>query len=148
LAFKNLNKSGKLEPYKDWRLSASDRAKDLASKLTIEEIAGLMLYSPHQSIPAADRGFLSNTFGGNSFSESGVDPWALSDQQIEFLTRLLKTCFGDVGPKSRRCGKVVKRNAKLCRRNGHGIPVNNSSDPRHSSDSSKEFNEGASGQKK
>ena len=52
-AFKDLNRNGKLDPYEDWRLSADERAKDLASKMSIEQIAGLMLYSAHQAIPAA-----------------------------------------------------------------------------------------------
>ena len=38
-AFKDLNRNGKLDPYEDWRLSADDRAKDLASKLRIEQVA-------------------------------------------------------------------------------------------------------------
>jgi len=49
-AFKDLNKDGKLDLYEDWRLPADERAKDLATKLSVEQIAGLMLYSAHQSI--------------------------------------------------------------------------------------------------
>jgi beta-glucosidase len=37
-AFKDLDRSGSLDPYEDWRLPAETRAKDLASKLSIEEI--------------------------------------------------------------------------------------------------------------
>src|SRR5688572_2951438 len=44
-AFKDLNKNGSLDKYEDWRLPAVERAKDLASKLSVEQIAGLMLYS-------------------------------------------------------------------------------------------------------
>src|SRR5688572_21499668 len=55
LQFKDLNRNGKLDKYEDWRLSADDRAVDLASKLTIAEIAGLMLYSGHQAVPANPR---------------------------------------------------------------------------------------------
>ena len=39
LAFKDLNKNGKLDKYEDWRLPVDSRAKDLASKLSIEQIA-------------------------------------------------------------------------------------------------------------
>ena len=53
LAFKDLNRSGRLEPYEDWRLPAAERARDLASRLSVEEIAGLMLYSSHQAVPAS-----------------------------------------------------------------------------------------------
>lgn len=35
-AFKNLSKSGQLEKYEDWRLPIEERAKDLASKMSIE----------------------------------------------------------------------------------------------------------------
>jgi beta-glucosidase len=59
LGFKDLNKNGQLDKYEDWRLSADERAKDLASKMSVEQIAGLMLYSRHQSIPAASRGFMT-----------------------------------------------------------------------------------------
>jgi beta-glucosidase len=45
LAFKDLNKNGKLDKYEDWRLPVDVRAKDLASKMSVEQIAGLMLYS-------------------------------------------------------------------------------------------------------
>lgn len=44
-AFKDLNKNGELDIYEDWRCPVSERAADLASKMTLEEICGLMLYS-------------------------------------------------------------------------------------------------------
>lgn len=37
-AFKDLNRNGKLQPYKDWRLPISERIEDLANQLTISEI--------------------------------------------------------------------------------------------------------------
>ena len=61
LAFKDLNKNGKLDAFEDWRLPYDQRAKDLASKLSVEEIAGLMLYSSHQSIPARAGGYFAGT---------------------------------------------------------------------------------------
>jgi beta-glucosidase len=45
LPFKDLNKNGQVDLYEDWRQNVVDRAKDLASKMTIDQIAGLMLYS-------------------------------------------------------------------------------------------------------
>ncbi|MEP6596644.1 MAG: hypothetical protein ABJA71_11895 [Ginsengibacter sp.] len=50
-AFKDLNKNDKLDKYEDWRLPADDRARDLAFKMTIEQIAGLMLYSNTSPFP-------------------------------------------------------------------------------------------------
>ena len=43
LLFKDLNKNGQLDPYEDWRLPAETRARDLVSRMTIEEKAGLMV---------------------------------------------------------------------------------------------------------
>jgi beta-glucosidase len=85
LSFKDLNRNGKLDKYEDWRLPVDERAKDLASKMSIEQIAGLMLYSAHQAIPAAPRGFGAATYNGKPFPESGAQPWELSDQQKKFL---------------------------------------------------------------
>ncbi len=54
-AFKDFLGTGELAAYEDWRLPAAERAVDLASRLSIEDIAGLMLYSAHQLIPARGR---------------------------------------------------------------------------------------------
>lgn len=51
LPFKDFLGTGTLLPYEDWRLPAEERAADLASRLSIEEIAGLMLYSPQNWLP-------------------------------------------------------------------------------------------------
>ena len=83
LAFKDLSRSGHLEPYEDWRLPAADRARDLASRLSIEEIAGLMLYSGHQPVPQT----AGNVYGGKSFKESGAEAWELTDVQRAFLEK-------------------------------------------------------------
>jgi beta-glucosidase len=62
-----------------------DRAKDLAKQMTTEQIAGLMLYSGHQMIPANEFGFGASTYNGKPFSQSGANPWDLSDTQKKFL---------------------------------------------------------------
>ncbi|NLZ73520.1 MAG: glycoside hydrolase family 3 protein, partial [Bacteroidales bacterium] len=43
LHFKDLNGNGYLDRYEDWRLSSKERAKDLCSKMTVEEKAGLLM---------------------------------------------------------------------------------------------------------
>jgi beta-glucosidase len=80
-AFKDLNRNGKLDKYEDWRFSANERAKDLASQMTIEQIAGLMLYSAHQAIPAGSRGWFTSTYGGKQYEESGAAASDLPDHQ-------------------------------------------------------------------
>lgn len=80
LYFKDLARTGELLPYEDWRLDSRTRAEDLASRLSLEEIAGLMLYSPHQSVPGNRMPFVGS-YGGKSFEESGCQAHELSDQQ-------------------------------------------------------------------
>jgi len=45
LSFKDLNKSGKLDKYEDWRLPLETRVQDLISRMTVEEKVGFMLIS-------------------------------------------------------------------------------------------------------
>ncbi|MFC5703944.1 glycoside hydrolase family 3 N-terminal domain-containing protein [Cohnella faecalis] len=145
LAFKDLNKDGKLDRYEDWRLSPEERAKDLASKMTIEQIAGLMLYSSHQAIPG-NLNWFPATYGGQFFEASGAAPGDLSDQQLSFVANdhirhILITRIQDPATAALWNNNVQAYAESL----GFGIPANNSSDPRHSSDTSKEFNAGAGG---
>ncbi len=143
-AFKDLNKNGQLDKYEDWRLSAEERAQDLASKLSVEQIAGLMLYSAHQSIPSA--GGRGGTYNGKAYGESGANPWDLSDDQVDFLTNdnlrhVLVTSVESPEVAARWNNKVQALVEGL----GFGIPANNSSDPRHRTTADAEFNEGAGG---
>ena len=41
--FKDADGNGRLDPYEDWRLDAEARARDLVSKMTLDEKAGMML---------------------------------------------------------------------------------------------------------
>ena len=45
--FKDPEGTGVLQPWCDWRLSPEERAGDLAKRLSVEEIAGLMIPAPH-----------------------------------------------------------------------------------------------------
>lgn len=144
--FKDLNKDGKIDKYEDWRLTPEERAKDLASKMTIEQIAGLMLYSRHQAVPAGSKGWFAGTYGGKSYEESGANPWDLTDEQIEFLSKdnlrhILVTTVESPETAVRWNNNIQA----FAEGTGLGIPANNSSDPRHGSDSSTEFNAGAGG---
>jgi beta-glucosidase len=146
LAFKDLNQNGQLDPYEDWRLSVDKRAQDLASKMSVDQIAGLMLYSRHQSLPAGSRGFMAGTYGGKPFAESGAKASDLTDQQIQFLTddNLRHVLLTRV--KSPSVAAQWNNHAQaLVEGLGLGIPANNSSDPRHGADSDFEYNAGAGG---
>ena len=146
LPFKDLNKNGQLDVYEDWRLNVVDRAKDLASKMTIEQIAGLMLYSRHQSVPVASSGMFAGTYRGKAFTESGLKASELSDQQIEFLTNdhLRHVLMTSVeGPEI--AANWNNNMQILAERLGMGIPVNISSDPRHGANKDAEYNAGSGG---
>lgn len=146
-AFKDLNRNGKLDPYEDWRLTPEERSADLASQLSIDEIAGLMLYSNHQSIPGTDQGFWDATYNGKKFKESGAQPDALSDAQQKFLRddkvrHILVTKVQSPEIAARWNNNVQAFIEGL----DHGIPANNSSDPRHGTASDAEYNFGNGGQ--
>lgn len=146
LAFKDLNKNGSLDAYEDWRLPVEERAIDLASKMSVEQIAGLMLYSGHQAIPTMGNGRYGGTYNSKPFAESGAAASDLSDQQKKFLTddNLRHVLITSV--ESPAISAQWNNNAQaLIEGIGMGIPSNNSSDPRHGSDSYAEFNAGAGG---
>lgn len=144
--FKDLNQNGKLDPYEDWRLPVEERAKDLASKMSVEQIAGLMLYSQHQSLPAGEVGFGAGTYNEKPFSESGAEASAISDQQKKFLKEddlrhVLLTAV-----KSPEVAAEWNNNVQAYVEGlGLGIPANNSSDPRNTATVTSEFNAGAGG---
>ncbi|KPK84009.1 MAG: beta-glucosidase [Bacteroides sp. SM23_62_1] len=145
-AFKDLNKDGILDRYEDWRLPAEERAKDLASKMTVEQIAGLMLYSSHQSIPAGGRGPFAATYDGKPYNESGAKPSDLSDSQKEFLTNDNLRHVLITSVESPAVAAEWNNNAQaLVEGIGLGIPINISSDPRHRIRANAEYNLGAGG---
>ncbi|WP_294276995.1 glycoside hydrolase family 3 N-terminal domain-containing protein [uncultured Chryseobacterium sp.] len=145
--FKDLNKNGTLDRYEDWRLTAEERSKDLASRMSVEQIAGLMLYSGHQSVPAPADGFRAGKYNGKLYKESGANAWDLTDQQKKFLKEdhlrhVLVTTVESPEVAARWSNTLQAYVEGL----GLGIPANNSTDPRHSATVTAEFNEGAGGQ--
>lgn len=146
LKFKDLNRNGKLDKYEDWRLPARERAIDLAHQLSIEEIAGLMLYSAHQAIPANEQGFGAGTYNGLPLSKSGAKASDISDAQRTFLTNDYLRHVLITTVQSPRIAAEWNNNVQaLCEGIGHGIPANNSSDPRNGTTSNTEYNAGAGG---
>lgn len=141
-AFKDFLGTGELVPYEDWRLSYEERAKDLAARLEIEDITGLMLYSAHQLIPAKGplAAAFGGTYGGKSYEESGAAPWDLTDQQKVFIEKDKVRHVLIMGLESTEA--AVRWNNKLqalAENCGFGIPANNSSDPRHGAGSDAEY---------
>ena len=110
LAFKDLNQDGELQPYEDWRLNPEKRAADLASRMSVEQICGLMIYS----------------------SSVTVEEPELSKKQIKFLSEdnvrhVLVAGISSPGAGAAWANKVQA----FCEAQPLGIPANNSSDPRN-----------------
>ncbi len=146
LAFKDLNKNGRLDIYEDWRISVDKRAADLASKMTIEQIAGLMLYSLHQAIPALPGPMGKASYGGKPFGESGANAWDLTDQQKTFLTNDNLRHVLITSVQSPEVAARWNNNMQaLVEGIGLGIPANNSTDPRNSTNAGVEYTAGAGG---
>ncbi|MBB6273946.1 beta-glucosidase [Pedobacter cryoconitis] len=146
LKFKDLNKNGKLDKYEDWRLPAQERAKDLAHQMTIAQISGLMLYSSHQMIPAADSGFGSSTYNGLVFSQGKAKADDLSDAQKKFLKEDNLRHILITRVQSPEVAAAWNNNMQaFVEGTGLGIPGNTSTDPRHTATINSEFNAGAGG---
>ena len=123
-AFKDLNRNDSLDAYEDWRLTPQERAADLASKLSKEEIAGLMLYSSHQAVPSAE----------------------LTEDQKKFLSKdHLRAVLITSVESPRTAALWNNRMQAFIEGLDHGIPANTSSDPRHEAKATTEYNAGAGG---
>ena len=131
-AFKDPEKTGVLVPYADWRLDADTRAKDLAARLSTEEIAGLMIYSPHQMLPGLSVGPFISTYDGKTLEESGKEPFSLTDQQKKMLTQdHIRHILIMLISNAEMAAKWNNNLQALAESLPHSIPVNISSDPRH-----------------
>jgi beta-glucosidase len=144
--FKDLNKNGRLDKYEDWRLPVEKRAADLAGKMTAEQIAGLMLYSIHQSIPAQESDFGAGRYHGKPFSQSGAKAWELTDEQKHFLKedhlRHILITHVENPEVAARWNNTMQAFLESLE---WGIPGNTSSDPRHTAVAHAEFNAGSGG---
>ncbi len=146
LPFKDLNKNGIVDIYEDWRLNVNERAEDLASRMSVEQIAGLMLYSGHQTVPMSAMGRFKATYNGKAFPESGAMPSDLTDQQIQFLKNdnlrhVLLTSVQNPTVAATWNNNIQKFVESI----GLGIPANNSSDPRNGANKESEYNAGSGG---
>src|SRR6201999_3066110 len=100
-----------------------------------------------QAIPAMGGGpFASGTYGGKKFSDGGIDPAQVTDQQKSFL---IKDNLRHVLITSVQTPEVAARwnnnMQALVEGSGLGIPANNSSDPRHSPNTGFEYTAGSGG---
>ncbi|MDQ6872722.1 MAG: glycoside hydrolase family 3 protein [Gemmatimonadota bacterium] len=119
LRFKDLNKNGVLDPYEDWRLSPAARAKDLVSRMTLEEKAGMMM---HGTAPTAGPPGIPGA--GKAYDTAAIGKVIRDAHVNTFITRL----SGD--PRS----LAAQNNSlqEIAERTRLGVPVTVSTDPRNS----------------
>lgn len=110
LLFKDLNRDGTLNPYEDWRLESKKRAEDLAKRMDVGQICGLMIYSSGQT----------------------VDTPELTPEQLGFLREDHVRHVLVAGIASPGTGAAWANNVQaFCEAAPLGIPANNSTDPRN-----------------
>ena len=131
-AFKDLARTGELLPYEDWRLDPKTRAEDLSARLSREEIAGLMLYSSHQVVPARDGGMFGGLYGGEIFDPEKHDAAALTDELTQMLrSDHIRHVLQMRVENARTSARWSNNLQAVCELEPWGIPVNVSTDPRH-----------------
>ena len=131
-AFKNLSGAETLLPYEDWRLPYEVRAEDLAKRLSLEQIAGLMLWSPHQLVPFVPGLPFKGHYDGGDFLPGITDPAALTDEQKKFVAEENLRNFLLVTTESAETAARWNNHLQtLAEQSPLGIPVCISSDPRH-----------------
>ncbi len=118
LAYRDLNKNGKLDPYEDPRRPIEERVADLLKQMTLEEKAGLMF---HTMLAMNDDGSLAE-------EPSPFSPVPTT----EMLTQKKMSHFNMMqGVSPRKMAEWHNRLQKLAEGTRLGIPVTISSDPRH-----------------
>ena len=123
-AFKDLNRNGELDTYEDWRQTPEQRAHDLAQQISIEQIAGLMLYSPHVVV-------------NDSLPSAQIRSCLLQDQMRHILVTKVKNAY---------TAALWHNNLQaIAEAQPFAIPTNNSSDPRNYTEADGEFNAGSGG---
>lgn len=143
--FKDLNRNGVLDPYEDWRLPLEQRVDDLVKRLTVEEIAGLMLHSLHQTVCKGDP-MAELLYPNRPKSDTREHIWDLTETQKSLLVEhrirhVLLSIVEDTSSAARWNNRLQAFAEAL----GQGIPVSVSSDPRHIPAGTGEFDMGAGG---
>ena len=118
LKFKDLDRNGRLDPYEDWRISPAARARDLVSRMTLEEKAGMMMHGTARS--AGPMGMV----GAGTGYDTAATGRLIRDAAVNsFITRLR----GDPATLATQNNSLqeIAETTRL------GIPLTISTDPRN-----------------
>lgn len=113
--FRDLNRNGVLDPYEDWRLTSATRARDLVSRMSLEEKAGAAV---HGTAPIGGGPLAS----GPGYDSASATSMILARNVNSLLTRM-SIAPADLATQNNRLQQIAER-GRL------GIPVTVSSDPR------------------
>lgn len=134
LAFRDLEGDGVLHPCDDYRLPYEERAHDMAGRLSVQEMIGLTVHVGYQPLPAMPGQMEEvGTYDGKTYPEtSGVDPWALTDQQKKAVNEegIRHFTYGNI-PNVETAVRWLNTMQSQAENQRHSIPVMMSSDPRH-----------------
>jgi beta-glucosidase len=118
LRFKELNRSGAVDSYEDWRLTPEARARDLVGRMTLEEKAGTMMHGTARGVgPMAMAGV------GTTYDTAANRALIDGAKVTSMITRL----------GGEPAALAAQNNAlqEIAERTRLGIPVTISTDPRH-----------------
>jgi beta-glucosidase len=118
LRFKDLNRSGALDPYEDWRLTPEARARDLVGRMTLEEKAGTMMHGT-----ARGAGSMAMAGVGTSYDTAANRALIDGTKVTSMITRL-----GGMPAALAAQNNILQ---EIAERTRLGIPVTISTDPRH-----------------
>ena len=118
LTFKDLDRNGKLDAYEDWRLSPEVRAADLVRRMSLEELAGLLVHGT-----LSTEGDLGSIGSGKVYDPAKARQMIDEKHVKSFITRLRT----DAQNLARQDNEVQA----IAESSRWGIPVTISSDPRN-----------------
>ncbi len=119
LQFKDLDRNGKLDPYEDWRLTPEARAKDLVSRLALEDLAGIMV---HGTLPA---------IGGAEASIGRGSGYDLDKSRAMIEGKRINTFITRLGGDPAMIAESDNKLQEIAESTPFGIPITISTDPRN-----------------
>ena len=118
LRFKDLNRSGAVDPYEDWRLTPEARARDLVGRMTLEEKAGTMMHGT-----ARGAGPMAMAGVGTSYDTAASRALIDGAKVTSMITRL--------GGEPAALAAQNNTLQEIAERTRLGVPATISTDPRH-----------------
>jgi beta-glucosidase len=120
LRFKDHDRNGRLEPFEDWRLTPDARARDLASRMTLEEKAGTMMHGTARTLG----GFGPPRPGRGAGYDTAANRLLIDSAKVTSLITRLGGAPAFLAAQNDALQEIAER-SRLA------IPLTVSTDPRH-----------------